>query len=767
MTFLSALLAAALLDLPPFGGVKVVDEIDCTKTDHDFVEFPAGVSRVETILGRACRFVPVQKGATSAMISYRLGKGKGLRPNGSYVIVMDYPDDVPRNYVIVNRATDSHRGFSTGASLGDAWRPKYVDNHPEMISVPQSGEWERWMQYTSLQDRTADYREQEGVRHLPEDGFDFAIAQYGRDHEPFSQGVAVSRILLCEIPDETKCYVELALPPAPLPRRHLFWREEMSDGAAIQGGREKRRMADRLDWIRHKCRQMKMLGMNVYTKDLLEFGHVQHWDPDFIRPGWANAADAESNALWGRAVDMVTKEYGFALLPYYEWCGNIGPDSGGRKSYGLRRLSEPLSGPGDYTHVWWTEKANLDITDPAALEATKELFRGTILRFKDRGRFLGALFRTRPSAWPVSFSDATRARFGAEAGGGSTPTREELRADRALYARYLDWWYGRRAAFLAACAGYLRAEGIADAEVFLDSESSESGPGLSGGAFVADEPAAVASVFAAAGLEPPAKVVSLADALSRHLYLKGRAEPSATWDKWEWQHACPADRPEADKAPAGVTLAMSVNRLYSVGDPAAFAAYSNAAGVETVIRHHPLNEHNLMCPVDGKERSPVGYDMNDTVKAGRASMMVEVNAMAFGDPVNIGYLVGSCFARGFPGPAREFNRNFLALPALPSRVVEGAASDPEVVLREIDCAPAGVKAKYYALVHVGKTAKRAVRVRFPLRGGTLELPAEGRMVELGEDGSFTFGTLSPWRLLAFRRTDGTAGADLTLKGKKR
>ena len=47
------LVLAAVMNLPPFGEVKVLDTVDCTKTDHDFVEMPAGCSKVETVLGRA------------------------------------------------------------------------------------------------------------------------------------------------------------------------------------------------------------------------------------------------------------------------------------------------------------------------------------------------------------------------------------------------------------------------------------------------------------------------------------------------------------------------------------------------------------------------------------------------------------------------------------------------------------------------------------------------------------------------------------------
>ena len=83
MTALALVLAAGMVNLPPFGEVRIVDEVDCTKTDHDFAELPAGVSKVATVLGKQCRVVDVQPDDTASMFSYRLGKGKGLKPNGS------------------------------------------------------------------------------------------------------------------------------------------------------------------------------------------------------------------------------------------------------------------------------------------------------------------------------------------------------------------------------------------------------------------------------------------------------------------------------------------------------------------------------------------------------------------------------------------------------------------------------------------------------------------------------------------------------------
>ena len=760
--------AAQQIELPCYGRVNVLDAVDCTKSDHDFVEFPEGGSRVETILGRSCRVMPVQPGKDASFFKYRLGKGKGLKANGSYVVVLEYPDDLPRTYALHNRATNSRRSFYTGRSTGESVNPKFVDNHNESIALPQSGAWERWICYTSLTDRTPDWREsstnaldaagrprknKDGKDEMlpvllsPEDGFDFVVSQYALRNDPVSAGIAVARILLCEIPDERACYAKLNLPPSPLPRRRIFWREEMSDGGPLQGGVEKRHCRDQVDWYRHKCRQMKMLGMTTFMRDLLEFGHVQHWDPNVIRPNWAWSADAESNSLWERSLTMLGAEYPeFDVLPYYEWAGNFGADWQGRKSYGNSKPCETLNGNKSYTHIWWSEN-NIDVTDPEALQVTKELMDATILRFKDKVAFAGALFRNRPTQWPIGFGEATRRRFAAEANGGKAVSKEELRGDKALYAKYVDWWHARRAKFLADVQAYLASKGLKEALVLLDGETSEPGPGVVGGGMCTDDAAGWTAAFAKTEAKTP-KFFTPEEALAGHLYLRSREEPAATWGDWEWQHACPADRPSSFPKAKRTGLAMPVNRLYSVNDPDAFAAYANADGVQTVVRHYSLNELMQMRWRDGKEEPLLGYAMTDMEHAGRASMMIEVMAMANGDPVNLGYFIGSCFARGFPEPVREFNQNFMALPALPSRVVKNACDDPNVVLREIDCTKWGL-GRYYALVHTGASASSAVRVKIPGGAREVTMLASGRVRGL-EKGELSFKSLRPWQLLALR-----------------
>ena len=422
------------------------------------------------------------------------------------------------------------------------------------------------------------------------------------------------------------------------------------------------------------------------------------------------------------------------------------------KSLGPQKRAEPLdidnkpdreTRGANYTHIWWSEgKLRVDITDPDTLVELEYILDGTILRFKDqvaKGGFAGAWFRPRPGQWAVSFADATRARFAAEANGGRPVSRERLKADPALYARYIDWYGEKRAAFLEAVRAYLEANGVKDAIAILDNDESEGGPGLAGrGGLFTDDPAAWEKLL-------PGKVVDLNDPaiLASHLYLRQVVSPAGTWEPWEWQHACPGDDPHHYAALTNVWISMAFHRLFTVNDPLAFDAFRNGNGTDTIVRHYGLNE-NMVEDADGKLM--IGYAIADFERAGRACMMAEVNAMASGDPVNLGYLMGSNFTRGFPGPVQEFNRNFLALPALPSARLDGACDDAEVVLRRIDAGEAG---DYYALVHTGWTPKADVRVRFPEGVKRLVAPATGEAFAPGADGAVAL-SLQPWQLLALR-----------------
>ena len=63
-----------------------------------------------------------------------------------------------------------------------------------------------------------------------------------------------------------------------------------------------------------------------------------------------------------------------------------------------------------------------------------------------------------------------------------------------------------------------------------------------------------------------------------------------------------------------------------------------------------------------------------------------------------------------PAYVRSFNQAFLALPALPSEIVAGASSDPEVVVRAIKTEKNGT---YYSVVNIGFGEKKDVVITLP------------------------------------------------------
>ena len=132
--------------------------------------------------------------------------------------------------------------------------------------------------------------------------------------------------------------------------------------------------------------------------------------------------------------------------------------------------------------------------------------------------------------------------------------------------------------------------------------------------------------------------------------------------------------------------------------------------------------------------------MADVERAGPFCMQAEAVAMANGDPTMIGYLVGNNFERGFPLYVRDFNANFLALPALPSKRAEGASGDPAVVVRMID---AGCNGIYVAVVNADCRERKQV----PGSGAVTAL-ASGAAVARGGDGVTL--NLRPYQLVALR-----------------
>jgi hypothetical protein len=704
----------------PFGQATLVDEIDVAAADpgHLFKEFPAGVSKVETILGQPARVLS-KTADESAHMTFRIGQYKLLKPGAAYVLDIEYPEDAPRTWVVLNAGNESSMGFHTGNTVGDAFHPKYVNNLNESIDVPLSGKYENWRMYFNLHDAFVNetYVRGDGERPLtPDDGFTVTIAQYSARNIPMSRGAAVSKIRLYEVADSDKLAAKYTLPPEGLPQRHLFWREEMADNVIAAEKKGTAGVSNPIDWYKYKANQMQVLGLNTYAKDLLEFGAVQHWDTTAHGGNEWAYYNAKNAPLWSQIVKLMG-ERGYSILPYYEYSG-----SKGRNGLGPQRRARPLTRDDAYSHIKWIESANADITDPEAIEDFKKMLDITIIREKGNARFLGAWLRPRAQL-PMGFGDVTRKRFADEANNGREITRQQLLEDATLLNRYKEWWFGKRKEFLAAARDYLRENGVEDAMVLFTAVPSEPGVGFPtwDPIMVADKPEPWRKLLGESSDEKEQKmqVWSVQEVVDQNLYLSALLAEPKTWGKWELQHSSPPSDPQHYKDADGLMMSYAFNRNYTVGSPEALEAFRSPAGL-TMLRYYSLNENMMF---DKEDKPTLGYFCADMERAGPYCMMAEALAMANGNPTNIGYLRGRVFARGFPQYVRNFNTAFLSLPALPSERVEGAASDKNVVVRKIATPNHGT---YYAVINTGMTDAKQVRVR--LTNGSATDAASGEAI---------------------------------------
>ena len=768
---------------PPFGRLELVQEIDCAAVGPDaasepaagktvsgdaeagasapaaaFREYPEGVSRIETVLGRRSRILPNAEGEAK-FFAYRIGAGRNLKAGAAYLLAVEFPDDVPRSMFLCNWGCETARGVHTGTTVGDCLKARYTNNNPESLRVPQSGTWTTWRQLFWLHDRFPGIKRPRGREERPlepKDGFWVIVAQPRAVNAPTSAGAAVARIRLFRVPEPARFAVSVRYPPDGLPRRHLFFREEMADGVVALGHKPEekdprlRGVTDAIDWFEYKARLARFLGMNVYAKDLLEFGHNQGWDSG--GSAWYNASATPDR--WRKILDRI-RPYDLAVLPYYEYAGSIGQDK--EKAVGSQRRCRRLDGGKDYTHIPWVHKTNADLADPAFIEDAKKLLECTIVRHKDRARFLGAWFRPRPEANPISFNDFDLARFAREAGDGKEVTREALQKDQGLLQAYYDWWYLKRRAWCAALRDYLRGEVNPQAFVLYTCDSSEPGASiprrLAAGdqkewwrwktAVVTDDVPRWTRILD--GIDAKGfnmlRPVAYDRAVREDLHLAALTTMRENWGNWEWHHAVPPADPQHYTDADGLMLSYTFNRLYTVSSPAAMEAFRTPAGL-AMLRHYALNENEMHV---GNEPL-LGYFVADVERAGPYCMLAEARAVALGDPRTIGYLAGNSFTRGFPEVVRRFNAAFLALPALPSTVVDGAASEKAVVVRRI---PAGEKGTWLAVVNTGLTAARDVRVALPDSGaeaGTVTNAATGQAVEVA-GGAVTL-SLAPGELVS-------------------
>jgi hypothetical protein len=793
----SSVIATTKVD-PEFGTLTLVDSFDpVAPGTRDTQMEPAGGFTTPNILGRQALMLTPQNTAGDMKASYAaflIGKNKGLVAGNAYVLEFDYPDDAPRHMVFVNRGADLVRTVSTGKEIGDN-REQYAYPNPESVSYPHSNQWKTYRFYFTLHDR---FQPLEAVRNEvdtkrpfgPADGFWVALGHYNPVGNPNNEGGVMGEVRLYSVNNTASATLAINYPPGGLPHRRTFWREEMNDSTAMCQRGDSVVNTDPNSatyanvgicnpatgtspgtttntWLEYKMKLAKVLGFNVFTKDLLEFGHNQGLNTsNYGGSKWFHSARV---AFWPEMTQKAGA-YGLEVLPYFEYSGAKGEgefsttscpseDATGNTfcatnlldsayqckkpweqsqakcfmpSYGSQQNCEPLTRTEKrFTPYAWAETACVDVTDPKALIDVKKLLGASVLDYKANANFAGVWFRTRVGSWPVSFSDATRARYALDRN-VVVPTKANLRESSSLRADYYAWWNGKRQAYLNAIRDYVRNgkngnDGVSGADVLFTSYHEEGlpipAPNYADTRVVTDDTAPWSIINGDARWKyrysPITAATWLADKryettlFALNLPTEEQFATSNGYD--EMSHGTPPADPLNYQAGEGVLMTMPYGRQYTMAEPALLEKFSTQKGL-ALVRHFPLNEDDgtgdytadrakgsfKSWPMSGH----FGYFVSDVERGTPYTMLAEVKGVANADPYWIGYLSSNSFNTGAPQDLRRFNAAYLAWPAQPSLKVAAASATSGVIVRDM-VTSAG---KFVAVFNTDMTAKTDVQI---------------------------------------------------------
>lgn len=651
--------------LEDYGALTLVDEIDCSLSladdpDHMFREYPANWSTVEDILDVPTR-VMHHKSDTCCYVSWRVGKGKGIVPNEPYVLVVDYPDEAPRSVTVFNFGNATRHGYHTGWTAGDSWSPPYVTQSIESWAIPYSGETKQLVQVMVPFEKSKQYNGSDNRIPMDTDGFDLNFGIIKAGEAPDSVGLAVSAIRLYKIDSYDVARPSIPYPAEGLPRRIVTSREEMGDGDDFAG------FAHPQDFYKGRAKMIRLLGMNTCSKDLLEFGYMQNFRGD---NRWGFAAN-----YWDEIVDNLAAE-DVSILPFYEYHGSRG-NSGIGYSDSLKpwtlNSAKDTSWKYLFSNQSYVYNCMVDLTNDEALWDLQKLFQATIQPYLDKANFLGMWIRNR-GAMPMGFNDGAIGRFNQDT--GRSVTRAQIYNNgnyrgTDLYNAYREWWYGKRCSIFSRLQGLISGQ-LPGAKVYYTNTIEEPGEfwanwGNPRPALISDEEGYTyqgknfneytgknwsTSIGAAAGQYWP-------NALNADC---------PTWGNYEVHHSAPADDPHNYTNLNNVALCYPFNTVWTVADKTASARYRNKSGDLPFVRHYSLNENDFR---NASNQEICGYYTCDWDHAGRAVMLSELYAMAYDDPTMLAYLFTANLVRNDSTYVREFNLNYLSLPALKGEVLVG------------------------------------------------------------------------------------------------
>lgn len=718
----------------PFGACRLIDEVRCfdPADPHPYFEGGRGLrskytgavpqidwvdlyrergpcfTSVQTVCGESCR-------ATHGWgwFAYKLNR-RGLTPGAAYVVVVEYPEDVGRTYMVWNTGCQygfaGDHGFHTGKTLGDHWTRTLNAGY---TNYPLSGRYARWHSLFYLADRVwapggtvgqswADSR----------DGFWVVIGGVGPSMDPLSAGAAVRTIRLYQVPRPAALGLKPRRPPRELGRREIFATSESNGNEHV---------ADLPRWARERLAEAQFYGFS----------------------GLAPYGGASASAAALLEAERVAKT-GTKILPRFmfsrELFGRLNlPADGSESVLDARGQVAGLPYPG-------MTKPLPDILHPRVLgRVCAELDRALTGDLHNPALCGALFFKHYEAPITVSFSDRALERFERETGARLPAVSSQARRDWLLANKkreYYAWWFGKEREFLLAVRDHLQ-ELRPDLKLhYFPWHSDDDFPFSCGRLRYSGYPeldkvyVPGTNILLVPSFTTPREKWSpelqLDPAKARHFY-REQIDPSLAGkisleDLLYGRHR---DRPEFWDAPRSGALPHLVypEQMDLVGmltEPGGM--YANNVGVSPRLYRHdrgivywaPVHYRftadnpallDLFRTGEGVAMANC-FPYNEEIGSGNCygllaalamehggpfCMMEEVLAMAHADPTSILTGMWPPPKRGFPKYARAFAAAYLALPAVPSNVLADVVqpSSPHIVVRQYRTA----YGTYLAVVH--------------------------------------------------------------------
>ena len=660
-----------------------------------------GFTTVESILGRSCRTAE-----NWGWFSYALAQGKIVR--GQYYLTeIDYPEDKPRMFAVYN-TQNANPGFHTGSSLGDPYtRQRFVGNSP----LPLSQGYRTW--------RCVMVGSGAGT---------ISINAMERSADPVNAGVAVSSIRMyrIETPPAEFAVPTYRYPPAPLPRRMIVHLQEDAAPAGFAYQRE-----------------LMMYGVNAYSPAALFYcgcgdGTGNHgsvnWQSRLFDKGRYNLSPPP-NGL-SSSLDASAKT-GLSIIPYFEYGG----------SSSLPEEALAVEADGAKSRFYWGAKRIdgwycVDMAHPAVAEEFRKILDELGPVFQAHPNIKGIELTHRSRAWDISYSDYELTRFAKESGTAVPAGSRDERA-RWIQAHALDaYWsfhYAKKREVLLAIRDKLRSirpdlvlyvlNYVADDHVPFGQVLHYASPQAKGTRDEFIDPADPLRPCMPRFDDSRLTIPRLNTSIDMRSLLEDYRRPDQDQT---------GIHPPLYRNDAGIFIWGPMHFAFTAASPAYLEFFRTGGGIAAAncwLYNEDAIGNNPAVGLPGLE---------GTEHAGPFCMMEEVLSVAAADPVMLGLRMAD-LRRGFPEYAQAFAKAYLALPALPSEVIDAGQRDQDVVVRRIRT-DAGA---YVAVINRGFTlAEKSVQLTCFPKGAQVTDLVTGESIPIAADGSCRV-TLAPMSVRSF------------------